>query len=68
MTQTTKTIEIIVSPTGQTTVETRGFAGASCQEASRFLEQALGNRTSERLTAEFYQTQVSEPLRQERSQ
>jgi hypothetical protein len=64
----TKTIEIIVSPTGQTTVETRGFTGATCQEASRFLEQALGNRTGERLTAEFYQTQVSEPLRQEGSQ
>ena len=67
MNQTTKTIEIIVSPTGQTRVETRGFTGASCREASRFLEQALGNRTSERLTAEFHQTQVSEPLRQEGS-
>ena len=68
MTQTTKTIEIIVSPSGQSTVETRGFTGASCQEASRFLEQALGNRTSERLTAEFYQTRASEPLRQEGGQ
>ena len=53
-----KTIEIIVSPTGQSTVQTKGFAGASCQDASRFIEQALGQRTGEQLTAEFHQTQT----------
>ena len=37
-----KTIKITVSPTGQTTVETRGFTGGECREASRFVEQALG--------------------------
>ncbi len=51
----TKTIEIIVSPTGETRIETKGFQGSSCQDASRFLEQALGARSSETLTAEFYQ-------------
>lgn len=49
-----KTIEILVSPTGRTRVETRGFTGAACQEASRFLEQALGTRTSEQLTSAYY--------------
>lgn len=49
------TIEIIISPKGETTVETRGFTGASCREASRFVEEALGRPTSERLTATFYQ-------------
>ena len=38
----TKTIEIIVRPTGETSVQTKGFAGASCREASRFIEEALG--------------------------
>ena len=52
-----KTIEIIVSPTGETKVETKGFAGGACREASRFLEQALGARTAEAPTAEFYQGQ-----------
>ena len=37
-----KTIEIIVSSTGQTQVETKGFAGSECRDASRFLEEALG--------------------------
>jgi hypothetical protein len=51
-----KIIEILVSPTGQVTVQTKGFTGASCQEASRFIEQALGRRTGEQLTAEFHQS------------
>ncbi len=55
-----RTIEITVSPAGQTTVQTRGFAGASCRDASRFIEQALGLRTGEQLTAEFHQTQAVE--------
>jgi hypothetical protein len=50
-----KTIEIIVDTAGNTRVETRGFSGSSCREASRFLEQALGQRTEERFTTEFYQ-------------
>ncbi len=52
-----KTIEITVSPGGETKGETRGFAGSECREASRFVEQALGRRTAETLTAEFYQGQ-----------
>lgn len=51
-----KTIEIIVSTKGETTVTTKGFAGSSCQAASKFIEQALGQRTGERLTTEFHQT------------
>lgn len=50
-----QTIEIMVSPTGATTVQTKGFVGSSCREASRFLEQALGTQASERLTPEFHQ-------------
>ena len=60
-----KTIEITVSPTGETKVETRGFAGGECREASRFVEQALGARTAEQLTAEFHQGQpAGQELRQ----
>jgi hypothetical protein len=49
-------IEVVVSPTGETTVQTKDYAGADCLQASRFLEQALGVSTSERKTAEFFQT------------
>ncbi len=60
-----KTIEILVTPEGKTTVETLGFSGPSCREASQFLEQALGCRTSERLTAAFHQ---SDSVRQQTQQ
>ena len=59
-------IEIIVSPKGEATVTTKGFAGSSCREASKFVEQALGQQTSERLTAEFHQpATVQEHVRQQ---
>ncbi|WP_435011918.1 DUF2997 domain-containing protein (plasmid) [Tundrisphaera lichenicola] len=62
-----KTIEITVDPKGQTKVETRGFSVGECREASRFVEQALGTRTAEVLTAEFHQgQQAGQELRQER--
>lgn len=51
----TKAIEILVSPSGETRVETKGFSGTECREASRFLEEALGKSQSEQLTAEFHQ-------------
>ncbi|WP_339677106.1 DUF2997 domain-containing protein, partial [uncultured Gimesia sp.] len=51
----TRIIEITVATDGQTRVETRGFSGAGCREASRFIETALGKRTEEQLTAEFHQ-------------
>ena len=55
-----KTIEIIVSPKGETTVSTKGFAGSSCREASRFFEKALGQRLDERLTNEFHVQQTQQ--------
>ena len=53
-------IEITVDTMGQSKVETRGFTDGECREASKFIEQALGQRTDEKLTADFYQAQSSE--------
>ena len=52
-----KIIQVIVGPEGETKIETKGFSGGECREASRFLEQALGQPVGEQLTAEFYQGQ-----------
>ena len=60
----TRIIEVIVSPDGSTKVETKGFSGASCRDASRFIENALGRRVDERLTAEFHQAQTTQQLTQ----
>ena len=53
-----------MSPKGETTVTTKGFAGSSCREASKFIEQALGQRTGERLTAEFHHVSDAQQLQQ----
>ena len=37
-------------------MQTKGYAGSDCIQASKFIEQALGDVASERRTAEFYQT------------
>ena len=50
-----KTIEIIVTPNGESRVETKGFTGTDCQSASRFLRQALGSQVAEQLKSEFYE-------------
>ena len=66
MTTFGKIIEIIVSPKGETRVETKGFAGTECREASKFVEEALGKRERERMTPEFYQAQsVAQSVRQQ---
>ncbi|MCH9653129.1 MAG: DUF2997 domain-containing protein [Planctomycetes bacterium] len=62
-----KTIDIIFSSGGQSRIETRGFTGSQCKDASRFLETALGKVSSEQLTAEYHQGVQHQPnqLRQE---
>jgi DUF2997 family protein len=57
-----KTIEIIVTPNGQTSVQTKGFTGSECRQASEFIETALGRQCHEQLTSEFY-AQESEQQR-----
>jgi hypothetical protein len=62
-----KTIEIIVTQDGKTTVRTARFRGSSCRDASRFIEQAVGKTQSERLTTEFYQVQAVQENQRQRS-
>jgi hypothetical protein len=54
-----KRIEIIISPQGETRLETKGFFGAECQQASQFLEHALGQATASQRTSEYYQSQAA---------
>ena len=53
-------IEVIVSPQGETTVQTKGYAGSDCLQASKFLEQTLGIVANDQKTAEFYQPQTTQ--------
>lgn len=62
-----RTIEITITPEGKTTVQTLGFIGPSCRDASRFIEQALGQRIGEQLTAEFHQATGTRQAQQQRT-
>jgi hypothetical protein len=54
-----KQIIVTVTSDGGTQIETRGFQGADCQAGSQFLEEALGRRSSEQLTAEFHESETT---------
>jgi hypothetical protein len=62
---TVRIIEVIVSPQGETTVQTKGFVGAECLQASKWLEQALGIATGDVKTTEFHQQAVTEQQAQQ---
>lgn len=51
-----KKITVTVSKNGETTIETEGFVGASCQEATQPLEERLGVTTSDVPKEELYQS------------
>ena len=49
-----QTITLTISPKGGTKVETSGFTGQSCQDASKFIETALGRKTTEQFKPEYF--------------
>jgi hypothetical protein len=60
-------IQIIIDPAGQTHIETQGFAGASCREASKRLEEAMGIVKSDTPTVELYQQTTSQVAMQQKA-
>jgi hypothetical protein len=62
-----RTVEITVDPQGNTRVETKGFAGEACKEASKFVENALGKTVGEMLTPEYYHAQEEHETIKQRS-
>lgn len=61
------TIEIIVNSDGKATVQTQGFTGQQCRDASRFIEQALGQQQGEQLTAQFHLSTNQQTENQQRA-
>ena len=49
-------IEIVVSTTGDITIDAVGFKGPDCDQATRFLEEALGSIGQKRKKPEFHQS------------
>ena len=51
-----RSIEVIITPTGEITIDAIGFKGADCEKATRFLEEALGVAGNRVKKPEYHQT------------
>ena len=54
-----RTIEITVSPKGDVLIDAVGFKGADCEQATEFLEQALGVQAQKVRKPEYLQKNVN---------
>ncbi len=54
---------IIFPPDGSVKVETKGFHGSKCMEASKAIEEAIGAVTSTSRTGEYYDEEVKEVVK-----
>jgi len=49
-----ETVTIDIDATGNTTVSVSGVSGGRCKDVTREVEKALGQKTADKLTAEFH--------------
>jgi hypothetical protein len=50
-----RTLEIVFAPSGELQIDAVGFRGADCEQATAFLEEALGKVTAKRRKSDWYQ-------------
>ena len=53
-------IDVWVSPEGAITINAVGYTGSSCEEATRFLETALGTVGRKQRTRDYYRRQSNQ--------
>lgn len=51
-----RSIEILIAPDGTLTIDAVGFKGTDCDQATKFLEQALGLTAEKQRKPEYHQT------------
>jgi hypothetical protein len=52
-------LEIVIGPDGAVTVTTRGFKGATCDDAVKPLEKAFGKPVRKTRTSEYHQKEAA---------
>ena len=50
-------IDVWISPEGKITIDAVGYTGNTCEEATAFLEQALGTVGRKQRTRDYYRRQ-----------
>jgi Protein of unknown function (DUF2997) len=54
-----KAIEVTIQHTGEITIDAVGFKGADCEQATRFLEDALGVVATKQRKPEYHQRRTA---------
>ena len=54
-----KAIEVTIQPNGEITIDAVGFKGADCEQATRFLEDALGVVATKQRKPEYHQRRTA---------
>ena len=54
-----RAIEVIVTPTGEIKIDAVGFKGADCEQATKFLEVALGSVNARTKKPEYHQARTA---------
>ena len=54
-----KQIEIVVSPIGDISIDAVGFKGSDCEQATKFLEEALGVVAQKQKKPEYHQQNIN---------
>jgi hypothetical protein len=53
-------IDVWISPEGAITLDAIGYTGNTCEEATRFLEEALGTVGRKQRTRDYYRSQSTQ--------
>lgn len=56
-----KSIEVTISPTGNIQIDAIGFKGSDCEQATKFLEEALGVVAQKQKKPEYQQQNINKP-------
>ncbi len=59
-----RTLEILISPSGEIQIDAIGFKGPDCEQATRFLEEALGAVQVRQRKPEFQQRRITQRQQQ----
>ena len=55
--KTKQKIEILIHPSGMLDIDAVGFSGSDCEQATAFLESALGSISNRQKKPEYYRRQ-----------
>ena len=61
-------IDVWISPEGKITIDAVGYTGNTCEEATTFLEQALGTVGRKQRTRDYYRREQNRQSNQQEQQ